>query len=163
MGRLAQIQQQINARRSALQSEKQAEREQEALERQLLEQVARAVDKGFSKVDLNPVLQAIAAIPEPPEPPETDLSPVFTKIDTVAQQVRQCMDMLKAEGRATRNSMPKMPDKVDLSQVLADLQWLKTVIALDQKKDVEEEEIQKKWFFTIERDHNGFIKSIRAE
>jgi len=160
MGRLAQIQQQINARRSALDAGKQAEREQEALERQLLEQVARSVNEGVKKVDLSPIVTAIKAIPEPPE---TDLTPVFTKIDTVAQQLRQCMDMMKVEGRATRNSMPKMPDKVDLSQVLADLQWLKTVIALDQKDDAKEEEVQKKWFFTIERDHNGFIKTIRAE
>jgi len=160
MGRLAQIQQQLSARKSALDAEKQAEQAQEALERQLLDEVARACSEGVKKVDLTPIVTAIKAIPEPEE---TDLTPVLTKIDYVAQQLRQCMDMMATEGRTTRNSMPKMPDKVDLSQVLYDLQWIKTVIALDQKEDVKEVEKKQEWVFTIERDRQGFIKTIRAE
>ena len=162
MGRLAQIQQQLSARQAARDAEKQAEAAQEALERQLLEQVARACSEGVKKVDLTPIVSAIKAIPEPPE---TDLSPLMARFGQIEGQLRRCMDMMAAEGMMTRNSMPKMaaPEKVDLSQVLNDLQWLKTVVSLDRQKDAAEETKNKSWVFTIERDRQGFIKTIRAE
>lgn len=64
-----------------------------------------------------------------------------------------------AESGATRRAIPKA-EKVDLSAVLADLQWLKTVVALEKP---EVEPPKKEWTFHVERDSHGYIKQIRAE
>lgn len=156
MPKLAQILAQREAQRAA-------RVEQLSLERELLAQVSKTVDEGIRQVDLSPIVKAIKEIPEPPEPPEqVDLSPVLAKLEQIAAGLNRCMEMMRAEGRATRSSMP-MPKEVDLSTVLSDLQWIKTMIALDQRQDVVEKEPPKKsWNFDIKRDKYGFISSIKA-
>lgn len=158
MPKLALLLEQRKAQNSAI-------RERVALEQQLLDQVARTASEGIAKVDLSPISKAIAALPAAfPKPEKVDLGPVLARIESVSAQLQRCMDMMVAEGNATRNSMPKIPapEKVDLSGVYADLQWLKSVVALDRKEDVQE--VRKtSWNFIVQRDGNGFIKSIKAE
>lgn len=65
---------------------------------------------------------------------------------------------VSAESGSIKKSIPK-PVDVDLSAVLSDLQWIKTVVALE-KPPVETP--KKEWTFTVERDRNGFIQEVKA-
>ena len=162
MPKLSQVRQQLKARAQAPQLERQQAQEAQSLaqarataESALIERIRDAV--GFRETDLSPVLDAIASVPnripkvEIPKPEKVDLSGVIDRLEA----------LLKREFPKIPKPRDVIVEPTDLSPLLADLQWLKSFLAL--KKDPVMPEPKTKWTFRVIRDRNGFIQSIEAE
>jgi hypothetical protein len=155
MGRLSQIQRQLEARRAANSAKALAQASERASQEFDLEFIARvreAALSGIKETDLSHVLKAI--VDNKVVVPQVNMEPIVAAVRSAVLSMRE---VVKAESNALRNSIPK-PQKlpvmdVDLSPVLDDLQWLKSVIALQKKE----------WIFTVERDRQGFIETVKAE
>ena len=161
---LRQLEAPLEAARAQRQAEIQAAHDAKVrvdAETALVARIAKAI--GFSPTDLAPVLSAIKAIPQPEA---VDFTNLIEQLDVISNQVRDCMETMASEGKMTRKAMPKapeMPKMPDMQPLLDDLQWLKTFMAL--KKDPVMPVIperKEEWTFTIERDRQGFIKTIKA-
>jgi hypothetical protein len=161
MGKLTLVREQLNAKRAARDAAARAraqEIESQKLDEELISRMKAAILSGIKETDLSPVMQAI--VDNRVTIPEVNMQPI---VDAVRQAVLSMRDVVAAESKSLKNSMP-VPSKTDLSPVLNDLQWVKTYLAL--KPDPKIPEIvpppKVKWL-DVERNREGFISRVVPE